>query len=394
MVGLVGAGGALVFATALSPLAPLGEGRAPRKPRPAWSSTRRSFCWGRSRRWRLRVPLGCGQRFGQPEHCVPMIGRILPARLLQWRTWRGWEAPPSAMIGVRNALERRKGGAAVPVGSTLFGIVLAVVALCGTAVFGASLSHLTATPKLYGDPFQLNLNTNGGPSDPALLRSLEHDQGVAQMTAGTGSGEISVNKVLVGAVSATAVRGPLLFSTVDGQLPRPRSPNRLGRDDHASGRCAHWIGRPCHLDGAVGCYSYSVVPGGLSDFLPRAGRNRQPGYRRAVHEYWLRRRAVVPSGSGRAPRANSRRWGVGSWPASCRVHGGGRLSITISTRTRQSPLPPSFRHLSSTSARRSISLSSLARCWPSSAQPRSLVYSLSACRVVDERSGSSRSWGS
>jgi hypothetical protein len=99
-------------------------------------------------------------------------------------------------------------------------MVLAVIALCGTAVFGASLSHLTATPRLFGDPFQLNLNTNGGPADPALLRSLEHDNAVTAITAGIGSGEISVNKVLVGAVSATAIRGPLLFSTVDGQLPR------------------------------------------------------------------------------------------------------------------------------------------------------------------------------
>ena len=50
----------------------------------------------------------------------------------------------------------------MPVGSTLLGTVLAVVALCGTAVFGASLSHLTATPRLYGDPFQLNISDPSG----------------------------------------------------------------------------------------------------------------------------------------------------------------------------------------------------------------------------------------
>ena len=75
-------------------------------------------------------------------------------------------APVSLVIGVRNALERRSGGANVPVGSALLGTVLAVTALCGTAVFGASLSHLTTTPKLYGDPFQLNIsdpNSGGTP---------------------------------------------------------------------------------------------------------------------------------------------------------------------------------------------------------------------------------------
>ena len=70
------------------------------------------------------------------------------------------------MIGVRNALERRSGGAPVPVGSALLGTVLAVIALCGTAVFGASLSHLTATPRLYGDPFQLNFTATGHSGGP------------------------------------------------------------------------------------------------------------------------------------------------------------------------------------------------------------------------------------
>ena len=59
-------------------------------------------------------------------------------------------APPSAVIGIRHVLERGRGAASVPVGTALFGTVIAVTALCATAVFGASLSHLTATPTLYG----------------------------------------------------------------------------------------------------------------------------------------------------------------------------------------------------------------------------------------------------
>ena len=43
-------------------------------------------------------------------------------------------ASPSAMIGVRNALERRSGGATVPVGAALIGTPLAVAALCATGV--------------------------------------------------------------------------------------------------------------------------------------------------------------------------------------------------------------------------------------------------------------------
>jgi putative ABC transport system permease protein len=218
VVGLAGAAGALVVATALSPLAPLGEART------AETSTGVVFDT-------LVLPLGAiatvvvvlalgiwpALRAASALRYDNRPVAFRPSAVVAHLTATG--APPSAVIGVRNALERKSGGAAVPVGSALLGMVLAVIAICGTAVFGASLSHLTATPRLYGDPFQLNLNTGGGPSDPALLRSLEHDKAVTEITAGIGSGEISVNKVLVGAVSATAIRGPLLFSTVDGHLP-------------------------------------------------------------------------------------------------------------------------------------------------------------------------------
>jgi hypothetical protein len=105
------------------------------------------------------------------------------------------------------------------VGSALLGTVLAVMALCGTAVFGASLSHLTATPTLYGDTFQLNFtDPTGGRPDPVLLRSLEHDKAVNGITEGIAT-EISVNQVAVGAIAGTAIRGPA--PPLDGQRASP-----------------------------------------------------------------------------------------------------------------------------------------------------------------------------
>ena len=133
-------------------------------------------------------------------------------------------APPSAVIGVRHALERGRGATSVPVGTALLGTVLAVLALCATAVFGASLSHLTATPKLYGDPFQLNFQP--GALDHALVSSLEHDSAVTAVTEYAGGGDLTINRVVVGAIPATSLRGPLLFSTVDG-LP-PTGPGQIG----------------------------------------------------------------------------------------------------------------------------------------------------------------------
>lgn len=39
--------------------------------------------------------------------------------------------------------------------------MLALAALCGTAVLGASLAHLVSSPALYGAPFQAQFANEG-----------------------------------------------------------------------------------------------------------------------------------------------------------------------------------------------------------------------------------------
>ncbi len=102
-------------------------------------------------------------------------------------------------------------------GTALFGTVVAVTALCATAIFGASLSHLTTTPTLYGQDYQIvfsSLNTN----PTKQLAQVEHDHAVNGIMVGTRD-EISIDGVSVFAAIGQAVRGPLLISTVDGHAP-------------------------------------------------------------------------------------------------------------------------------------------------------------------------------
>jgi hypothetical protein len=226
VVAISGAVGAVALAVALSPIAPVGEARITEP------STGVAFD-------PLVLPLGF----------VTMIAVVLGLGI--WPAWRAARtldvaddlkesrpstivtqlaatgAPPSAVVGVRHALQRGRGRAPVPVGTALLGMVLAVTALCGTAVFGASLSHLTATPKLYGESFQINFNLVEGQPDPSLLRSLEHDPAVTGLTRGIAN-EISIGKVTVGAVAVAALRGTPLFTTVTGHLPQSVGQVALG----------------------------------------------------------------------------------------------------------------------------------------------------------------------
>jgi hypothetical protein len=229
VVGLAGALGAVVVATLVSPIAPLGEARI------AESSTGIRFdppvlLFGALATAIGVIALGLWPaiRAARASRSRDRIIEVAPSKVAG-RLW-AVGAPPSVVIGVRNALERRSGGASVPVGSAMLATVLAVIALCGTAVFGASLTHLTTTPTLYGDPFQLNISdpNSGGTPDPVLLNSLEHDRAITAITQGIALPAISINKVVVGAIAGEAIQGPLLLSTVSGKAPSASGEVGLG----------------------------------------------------------------------------------------------------------------------------------------------------------------------
>lgn len=139
-------------------------------------------------------------------------------------------APPSALIGVHHGLERGRGREAVPVGPALVGSVLAVTALCATAVFGASLAHLTGTPALYGEPFDLAFITTGPPSAPQLAQLvavLEHDAAISEVSVATGE-DVRIDGTSVDALAGQALRGQLLVTTTGGRLPRADGEVALG----------------------------------------------------------------------------------------------------------------------------------------------------------------------
>jgi len=228
VTALAGGTGALVLAYSLSPLTPVGEARL------AEPSTGLAFdplvlLLGASATVAVVVVLGIWPAVRASRVCID--GESVPdahpsSVVVRLATTA---AAPSAVIGVRRALERGRGAASIPVGTALFGTTLAVTALCATAVFGSSLSHLTATPALYGSDYQLIFsNVAGGAGNPTSeLAGLEHDPAITGIMLAARA-EVSINGVSVLAIAGEAVRGPLLMSVVSGRLPTGNSDVVLG----------------------------------------------------------------------------------------------------------------------------------------------------------------------
>jgi FtsX-like permease family len=222
IVGAVGAAGAVALAALLSLLTPVGEARLA------------TDAPGTLAFDPLILPVGAlvtvaamaalavtpAVRSARLLRTVP-AAQAAPAALVSAVARAG--APPSALIGIRNALERRRGGPPVPTGTALLGTALAVAALCATAVFGASLAHLVSSPALYGSPYQVYFTNLGSGSGAAVtgpvLASLRRDRAIQRISLAT-TGQISVNGSQVGLFAVTAVRGPALVSAVDGRLPQ------------------------------------------------------------------------------------------------------------------------------------------------------------------------------
>ena len=216
-IALFGACGAACLAVALSPIAPLGEARVAENSTGIEANLPVLFVGTISVVAAVLV-LGIIPSVHAARSSRQAIPPLIPHPSAIASRLALLGAPASMLIGVRHALQRRSGSSTVPVGTALLGTVLAVTALCGTGIFGASLTHLTRTPALYGDSFQLNFTDPSPSLNPDLLRALEHNPGVASITHGITT-ETLINGVAVGGIATTSIRGPVLLSTVTGHLP-------------------------------------------------------------------------------------------------------------------------------------------------------------------------------
>jgi hypothetical protein len=220
-VAAVGAAGAVVLATLLSPLAPAGEARLA-DPAPGLAFDGAVMGLGALATVAVVLVLGVlpAVRGARMHAAAGRVAARRPSAVAGAVAAAG--APAGAAIGVRYALDPGRGTRAVPVRTALAGSVAAVAAVCATVVFGTSLAHLTATPALYGAPFQMYFPDSGpgGTLATPLLNELTHDRRISQITLASVP-DVTVNHVVVRAFTGAVVpgKGPLLMSVVQGRLP-------------------------------------------------------------------------------------------------------------------------------------------------------------------------------
>jgi hypothetical protein len=139
------------------------------------------------------------------------------------------------MIGVRLALHPGAGPTALPVRSTIGGAVAGVAALSAAMVFSASLSHLLATPRLYGVAWDALIGSTNGAELTPVARIVARDPDVAAWSAGYSDGQLQVNGAAVGAIAMGGGRGSSLLAVpVQGRLPQARGEIALGPQTLAS----------------------------------------------------------------------------------------------------------------------------------------------------------------
>jgi hypothetical protein len=216
---VAGAAGGILVATLLSPLAPAGEARLA-DPAPGLSFDGAVLGLGALATVAVVLVLGMlpavhGARVRAAASRVAMRRPSAVAAAVA-----GAGASPGAAIGIRYALEPGRGTRAIPVRTALTGSVAAVAAVCATVVFGASLARLTATPALYGAPYQMYFNYSGpgGTQGTDLVTELKHDRRIDQITMASLP-DATVNHVQVRTIAASSLRGSMLLSAVQGRLP-------------------------------------------------------------------------------------------------------------------------------------------------------------------------------
>ena len=218
---------------------------------------------------------------------LTVVGGTLPA----WRTIRAasdedqslagkWTvgtavrlgASPSALAGLRMALQRGAGRSAAPVRSTLVGTTLSLAALVAALTFGTSLEHLSDTPELYGWNWDAVV---GSPFDndvtDRVVPALSASPAVGEFSS-VNFAELQMQGVRTRAFGFDTVRGGVLPPVIEGREPRAPDEIVIGTKSlRATGRS---VGQVVNVEAGDRAVPLTIVGRGV---IPAMGESDEGG---------------------------------------------------------------------------------------------------------------------
>ncbi len=141
-----------------------------------------------------------------------------PSRLAE--TAAGLGCPASVTTGVRMALESGRGATAVPVRTTVTGTLIAITALLAALTFGTSLNNLVATPRLYGQDWDVVYDAGFSVIPTAAASALLHGNPSVAAFSGGVYGDVTVAGRQVAAVGIEAITDSVFPTLLAGRPPR------------------------------------------------------------------------------------------------------------------------------------------------------------------------------
>ena len=255
---------------------------------------------------------------------IPVVAAVLAAAVLVTTgcaAWPGWRAaaerpraepgqqrrgvisrlaaagPVPLVMGIRLALHRGAGRTAVPVRSAVVSAAVGVAALSAAIVFAASLSHLLASPALYGVTWDAAVTNNSGTGTGPVVATVKRDRQVAAWATFWAGAPLRAGRTGFEAI-VLEMPGAASFvpAPVTGRLPRSSGEIALGtktlRQLHApvgatiQVSLAEYPARPMTIVGTTVFPTLSdtlglgtgaaLTPGGVRHLLPAKAKNPPP----------------------------------------------------------------------------------------------------------------------
>ena len=170
-------------------------------------------------------------------------------------------AAPTAVVGVRMALETGRGRRSVPLRLSLLGSVVGIGLLVGAVVFGASLRNLLDRPDSYG--WRWDATTAIDIGDPSQMPVAEHyiqtvsSRPDVQQAAVLENSTVALDNHSVAALGWRPLRGELAPTVLSGRLPT--GPSEIAAGAKTLATTGHSVGDTVTLSGPAGSQRLEIV---------------------------------------------------------------------------------------------------------------------------------------